>query len=444
MMSEQTSTSDPGRVAGLMNRPLALRGKWLYLGRAMWVVLALAIFIVTVTLVTRYRGLLLVGDDVSRSFNALPQFLSYATFSRLVQWGRYAVLAVYNLAALLIFWRKSDELMGLITSLLLLLLPFWFDLGGSMSDDCCNPTSPLGWVWFLAILGLVLAIIFLNIFPSGRFPATWAGRLFWLGSVALFIVILASSVFGSRVEEWLWPVSSGVTISLLGLGVVSQAYRYMRVSGPVERQQTRWVVASMALVIFWLFAIYQNTPFRSWNPWAGPWALLQIFGTLLVVALLPLSIARAILRYHLWDIDVIVRKTLVYALLTGFLLVVYFTSIVLLQGIFSRITGQESTLATILSTLLIAALFLPVRRRTQRVIDRRFYRRKYDAQKTLERFALTARDETNLDRLTAELLRVIQETMEPEHVSIWLKPTAIHQPPATDQTSSIFPGTPRS
>lgn len=443
-MSEQTSTSDPGRVAGLMNRPLALRGKWLYLGRAMWVVLALAIFIVTVTLVTRYRGLLLVGDDVSRSFNALPQFLSYATFSRLVQWGRYAVLAVYNLAALLIFWRKSDELMGLITSLLLLLLPFWFDLGGSMSDDCCNPTSPLGWVWFLAILGLVLAIIFLNIFPSGRFPATWAGRLFWLGSVALFIVILASSVFGSRVEEWLWPVSSGVTISLLGLGVVSQAYRYMRVSGPVERQQTRWVVASMALVIFWLFAIYQNTPFRSWNPWAGPWALLQIFGTLLVVALLPLSIARAILRYHLWDIDVIVRKTLVYALLTGFLLVVYFTSIVLLQGIFSRITGQESTLATILSTLLIAALFLPVRRRTQRVIDRRFYRRKYDAQKTLERFALTARDETNLDRLTAELLRVIQETMEPEHVSIWLKPTAIHQPPATDQTSSIFPGTPRS
>lgn len=443
-MSEQTFTSDPGRVDELINRPVTLRGKWLYLGRAIWVVLALAIFIVTVTLVSRYRGLLLIGDDISRSFNALPQFMSYATFSRLVQWGRYAVLAVYNLTALLIFWRRSDELMGLITSLLLLLLPFWFDLGGSMPYDCCDPSSPLGWVWFLAIFGLVLAIIFLNIFPSGRFPATWARRLFWLGSAALFIVIIVSSVFGSRVEEWLWPVSSGVTISLLGLGVVSQAYRYMRVSGPVERQQTRWVVASMALVIFWLFAIYQNTPFRSWNPWAGPWALLQIFGTLLVVALLPLSIARAILRYHLWDIDVIVRKTLVYALLTGFLIVVYFTSIVVLQSAFSRLTGQDSTLATILSTLLIAALFLPLRRRIQRVIDRRFYRRKYDAQKTLERFAQAARDETDLDRLTAELLRVIQETMEPEHVSIWLKPTAVYQPPVTDQIPSVFSGTPGS
>jgi hypothetical protein len=441
MMNEQTITSDPGRVAELMNRPVTLRGKWLHFGRAMWIVLALAIFVVTVTLVTRYRGLLLIGDDISRSFNALPQFMSYATFSRLVQWGRYAVLAVYNLTALLIFWRKSDELMGLITSLLLLLLPFWFDLGGSLPYDCCDPTSPLGWVWFLAIFGLALAIIFLNIFPSGRFPATWARRLFWLVSVALFIVIIASLVFGSRVEEWLWPVSSGATISLLGLGVVSQAYRYVGVSGPVERQQTRWVVASMALVIFWLFAIYQNTPFRSWSPWAEPWALLQIFGTLIVLALLPLSIARAILRYHLWDIDVIVRKTLIYALLTGFLILVYFISIVLLQGIFSRITGQDSTLATILSTLLIAALFLPVRRRTQRAIDRRFYRRKYDAQKTLEQFAVTARDETDLEKLTAELLRVIQETMEPDHVSIWLKPTGGREPPATDQIPSVFRGT---
>jgi hypothetical protein len=119
-------------------------------------------------------------------------------------------------------------------------------------------------------------------------------------------------------------------------------------------------------------------------------------------------------------------------LLTGFLLLVYFTSIVVLQGVFSRITGQDSTLATILSTLLIAALFLPLRRRIQSVIDRRFYRRKYDAQKTLEQFAHTARDETDLDRLTAELLRVIQETMEPEFVSIWLKPTAGHGPQTAD------------
>ncbi len=143
-----------------------------------------------------------------------------------------------------------------------------------------------------------------------------------------------------------------------------------------------------------------------------------------MLALLPLSIARAILRYHLWDVDIIVRKTLVYTLLTGFLLLVYLTSIVVLQGILSRLTGQDSTLATILSTLLIAVLFLPVRRRVQTLIDRRFYRRKYDAAKVLQGFAATARDETDLDRLTAELARVIQETMEPESVSVWLMPAS--------------------
>ncbi len=150
---------------------------------------------------------------------------------------------------------------------------------------------------------------------------------------------------------------------------------------------------------------------------------MTIFGTVIVAALPPLAIARAIVSHHLWDIDVIIRKTLVYTLLTGFLALVYLGSILGLQGVFRRLTGQDSTLATILSTLLIAALFLPVRRRIQALIDRRFYRRKYNAQKTLEQFALTARDETDLDRLTAELLRVIQETMQPETVSVWLRRT---------------------
>jgi hypothetical protein len=291
----------------------------------------------------------------------------------------------------------------------------------------------------MALLGLLLAIVFLYIFPSGRFPTRWARRLFLLGLTLLFSVLITLMVLGDRMGDGVWEILTvtlfSLLVGLLGLGVIGQLYRYASVSGPLERQQTRWVVASLALVLFWLMAVYTQSPFRSWSAWAGPWALLQIFGTLIVVALLPLSIARAILRYHLWDIDVIVRKTLVYALLTGFLLAIYFTSIVLLQGVFSRITGQDSTLATILSTLLIAAIFLPVRRRVQRVIDRRFYRRKYDAQKTLEQFAHTARDETDLEKLTTELARVIQETMEPEFVSIWLKPTEtppVARPRTTD------------
>ncbi len=323
--------------------------------------------------------------------------------------------------------------MGLITSLLLLLLPFWFDLGGTIPLSCCEPGSPLRWVWILAIVGVLLAIVFFNLFPSGRFAAAWARRLFWLGAAALGLGIAIGVFFRQQSEAWAGRLSGGALLALLGLGVVAQVYRYLRVSGPVERQQTRWVVASLALLLLWLTAVYGRAPFRSWSPWAGPWALLQIFGTLFIVALLPLSIARAILRYHLWDIDVIIRKTLVYALLTGVLLLVYLASVVGLQGLFTRLTGQDSTLATILSTLLIAALFLPVRGRVQRLIDRRFYRRKYDAQKTLEQFATTARDETDLDRLTAELVRVIQETMQPEHVSVWLKPASDERRATSDE-----------
>lgn len=439
-MNEQVTMTTHEHEPAAAYQPVILRGRWLIAGRIVWALMAVMIFVVMASLVSRYGKLLLVGDSVSESFNTLPRLMTYATFSRLVQWGRYALLAVYNLTALFIFWRRSDELVSLVTSLMLLLLPFWFDLGGSIADGCCEPGSPLGWVFPLAFLGVLLVIVFFNIFPSGRFAAPWMRQAFWISTALFGAGIVLGLLLGMRVwddEGWQWlPWTMAVIlVGQLVLGIAGQVYRYRRVSGPVERQQTRWVVASMALIIIWFFAVYGQSPFRSWERWAGQWALLQIFGTLFVVSLLPLSIARAITRYRLWDIDIIVRKTLVYGLLTGFLLLVYFTSIVVLQGLFSRLTGQDSTLATILSTLLIAALFLPLRRRLQNAIDRRFYRRKYDAQKTLEQFAHTARDETDLEKLTAELLRVIQETMEPEFVSIWLRPaeaTLIDGPQTTD------------
>ena len=136
---------------------------------------------------------------------------------------------------------------------------------------------------------------------------------------------------------------------------------------------------------------------------------------------LPLALAVGILRYSLFDIDVIIRRTTSYAILTALLALVYFGSVVVLQRLLAPVTG-ESTAAVVLSTLLIAALFLPLRRRVQATIDRRFFRKKYDAEQVLARFAATARDETDLDALTAELVRVIQETMQPESVSVWLRP----------------------
>jgi hypothetical protein len=133
------------------------------------------------------------------------------------------------------------------------------------------------------------------------------------------------------------------------------------------------------------------------------------------------ALAIAVMRYRLFDIDVIIRKTTSYAILSAVLALVYFGSVVILQQLLTPITGS-ATPVVVLATLLIAALFLPLRRRVQSVIDRRFFRQKYDAEQVLAQFAATARDETDLDALTAELLRVIQETMQPESVSLWLRP----------------------
>jgi hypothetical protein len=138
----------------------------------------------------------------------------------------------------------------------------------------------------------------------------------------------------------------------------------------------------------------------------------------------PLSFVIAIMRYRLWDIDLLIRRTLVYSILTGTLVLVYFGTVVVVQTAVNSLSGQEqsSQLTIALSTLLIAALFTPLRRRVQAFIDRRFFRSKYDAALTLARFAQTARDEVELGRLTAELLRVSTETMQPDHISLWLKP----------------------
>ena len=182
---------------------------------------------------------------------------------------------------------------------------------------------------------------------------------------------------------------------------------------PAARAQLKWVAVGLSSFIV---------------PGIGGWLLgyLGVNSELLYLLsmtgwfLFPICLAIAITRYRLFDIDVIIRKTLVYSILTALLALIYFGGVVLVQQLTRSITAS-SDLAIAVSTLILAALFFPLRRRVQNAIDRRFYRRKYDAAKTLAAFSSTVRDEVELEKLTAELLNVVNETMQPKSVSLWLK-----------------------
>jgi hypothetical protein len=189
------------------------------------------------------------------------------------------------------------------------------------------------------------------------------------------------------------------------------------VSDFAQRQQTKWVVlgivaAAVGYCLFLVLNLLQGGILAS---------LLGYTAALLLLSFLMVSIVVAVLRFRLYDIDLIINRTLVYSTLTVMLVALYFAAIVMLQRIFVLLTGQQSTLAVVASTLLIAALFNPLRRRIQSFIDRRFYRRKYDVRKTLEAFSIKLRNETDLEALNNDLVEVVSETMQPAHVSLWLR-----------------------
>jgi hypothetical protein len=195
--------------------------------------------------------------------------------------------------------------------------------------------------------------------------------------------------------------------------VASLVVRFRRSRGE-ERQQIKWVVYAVVLLIF--FTLIDQILLEDRIPFIADIILFLVFFEGLWV-----TIAVAILRYRLYDIDVVINRTLVYATLTAALVLIYLGGVVLLQYVFRALTGQGSQLAIVASTLAIAALFGPLRRRVQGFIDRRFYRRKYDAAKTLARFSSKLRDETDLDALNDELVAIVRETVQPAHVSLWLR-----------------------
>ena len=256
---------------------------------------------------------------------------------------------------------------------------------------------------------------------------------------------------GSPLDFTTWPGVAylGGWVVLLGTMGAAQVYRYWRVSTPAQQLQTKWVVFGFVaagggyfggrLVVFFL-APTLTSPSAVLADLAG-YTLIYV-GMLLI----PLCIGIAMLRYHLYDIDVIINRTLVYGSLTAVLAVVYFGCVILLQQLFRAVTGQTSAVAIVASTLAIAALFQRLRLRTQSTIDRRFYRRKYDAARTVAAFGATLRTETDLTQLSEQLVAVVQETMQPSQVSLWLvrplpqgEPDAVPRADAAEVEAARFP-----
>ena len=297
------------------------------------------------------------------------------------------------------------------------------------------------WLWVPPV-GL-LSIYLILLFPDGRLPSRRWRPLAWFSGAVMALVSLAIALapgplpdlggvrnpFGLEGYPWI-AEATNVIPALLPLCTLASALslvlRYRR-SGSEQREQIKWIAFAGSFVgLMSLITVVSTLIFAPEFPdstgtqplWLG---VLQDV-ELLSFAGIPVAVGIAVLRYRLYDIDVIINRTLVYGSLTATLIALYFGGIVVLQRLFVLLTGQQSTLAVVASTLLIAALFNPLRRRIQSFIDRRFYRRKYDARKTLEAFTAKLRDETDFDALNAELVGVVNETIQPAHVSLWLRP----------------------
>jgi hypothetical protein len=197
----------------------------------------------------------------------------------------------------------------------------------------------------------------------------------------------------------------------------------------VQRQQTRWLVFPLLASLLLFVVLNVPTP----QPGSSRYLLERMVNYLSTLSL-SLAVLIAILRYRLWDIDLIIRRTLIYSLLAGLLALAYFGSVVALESVFRSLTGQgQNQLVTVVSTLAIAALFVPLRSRVQAFIDRRFYRQKYDAARILSQFGASVRDDVDLDDLTARLVAVAEETLQPASVGVWLHSPA--QPPSMSRQS---------
>ncbi|HSH59912.1 MAG TPA: hypothetical protein VK988_09790 [Acidimicrobiales bacterium] len=359
-----------------------------------------------------------LGDDL------LHRFLSQGAYYALTALSlEIAFVLALALAAAAVVWHNWSDWRPPFFSAVFVTYSVWVT---PTLDALTLPSVFQALADLTQAMGVLMAVSFFLLFPDGRFVPSWT-RLSALGWA---IYCLAWGLFPdmplSLIDPFEASFAAFLILMVLGwtLGLLAQAVRYRR-AGPRQRVQTKWVLLVVAGACAGYAAVYLPDVLL---PASGSARLLyDLFGVpvfWLLALPMPVAIVIAILRYRLFDASLFINRTLVYGSLTAMLALVYASSVMLLRTLAFGFTGQTSRLTVVASTLVVAALFNPLRYRIQSFIDRRFYRSKYDARKTFEAFCGKLRGETDLEALNNELVGVVKETMQPAHVSLWLRSDA--------------------
>ena len=368
----------------------------------------------------------IAGALMTKGLQELPAFgLSVSGYAALLTIFFTIIAAIWSGIGFLIFWRRSDEWFALLTAFFLVMFNITYPGFPISTLAFAYPALDVP-IMFMGALGLASLALFVVLFPNGRLVPRWMGLI-----LLLFIISTVSTVipptwrFSS--SNWPWWVSILLNVPVFGATIFSQIYRYVRVSNHVERQQTKWVVFGIIIVLAGtsvlppIFNFFFPTYFSQ--PYIPSSVFIGLVNYPVVLLSLPITVGIAVLRSRLYDIDVLINRTLVYGTLTLLLALIYFGLVIGLESLVHLVTGQagQSPVIIVASTLAIAALFQPLRGGLQGIIDRRFYRRKYDAARTLAAFSATLRSEVELQQLREHLVAVVEETMQPAHVSLWLR-----------------------
>jgi len=358
----------------------------------------------------------------------------------------YILVLTHIFLAGVIFVRRPNEWIALFVAFTLVANGALFPLSLMEAPAFLSQALWQTLVAIITTLGLSTSVVLLYFFPTGHFVPRGTR---WLAILWLALILLALFLPQSVVSLSAWPrwVKILALLFFSGSGIFAQIYRYDRVSSPIQRQQTKWALLGLVAAAFGPLVYFLSSAFspattgpevsnllyqRVGGSYFSFSVLVRMAGATLLTGylmLFPITFAIAIMRYRLWDIDILIRRTIAYTALTATLILIYFFTVLVLQGVFISVTGESrSGTVTIVSTLAIAALFNPLRRRIQNSIDRRFYRQKYDAEKTLAAFSASLRDEVDLDSLCDRLMAVVDNTLQPEHTLLWLKPASTSLP----------------